>query len=99
MRRVRPTTRRSKVAVALAVMLMIGLMAPAANANGVAPKPFSMTVSPSTTIAGTSMQFTLTIKNWSVKKSSVGRRHGPGSPRGHRCGRDCVAPSLSSGRP
>jgi hypothetical protein len=27
-----------------------------------------MTVSPSTTIAGTSTQFTLTIKNWSVKK-------------------------------
>ena len=68
MRRARSFTRRSKVAVTLAAMLMIGLMAPAACANGVIVRPFTMTVSPSTTVAGTSKQFTLTIKNWWVQK-------------------------------
>ena len=69
MRRARPsTTRRSKVTVALAAILMIGLMAPAASATVVVPKPFTMTVSPSTTTAGTSKQFTATFTNWWLQK-------------------------------
>ncbi len=47
---------------------MLGFMAPAANANGVIPKPFTMTVSPSTSPAGASTQFTVTVKNWWVQK-------------------------------
>ena len=48
--------------------MMIGLMAPAASATIVIPKPFTMTVSPSTTTAGTSKQFTATFTNWWLQK-------------------------------
>ena len=83
MRRARPSTRRSKVTVALAVMLMVGLMAPAANATGVIPKPFSMTVSPSTR-AGTSKQFTLRSRTGGSRSSArpTSRFRPPGHHRG-----------------
>ena len=70
MRRVRSLKFRSPVVTALVALLMLGFMAPAANANGVIPKPFTMTVSPSTSPAGASAQFTVTVKNWSACRSS-----------------------------
>jgi hypothetical protein len=68
MRRVRSLKFRSPVVTVLVALLMLGFMAPAANANGVIPKPFTMTVSPSTSPAGASTQFTVTVKNWWVQK-------------------------------
>ena len=84
MRRARSFTCRSKVAVTLAAMLMIGLMAPAASATSVIPKPFTMTVSPSTTTAGTSKQFTAHDQELVGPEARVGRRLGPGGVRDHR---------------
>jgi hypothetical protein len=68
MRRTRSLKFRSPVVTALVALVMLGFMAPAANANGVIPKPFTMTVSPSTSVAGTSAQFTATFRNWWVQK-------------------------------
>ena len=68
MRRTRSSKYRLRIATVLVAMLMVGLMAPAANATIVIPKPFTMTVSPSTSVAGVSKQFTATIKNWWLQK-------------------------------
>lgn len=68
MRRARQFRLAPMVAVTLAATLMIGLMAPAASATVVIPKPFTMTVSPSTTTAGTTKQFTATFTNWWLQK-------------------------------
>ncbi len=68
MRRAPKLTFGSTIAVTLVATMMIGLMAPAASATIVIPKPFTMTVSPSTTTAGTSKQFTATFKNWWLQK-------------------------------
>ena len=68
MRRTRSSKYRLRIATVLVAMLMVGLMAPAANATIVIPKPFTMTVSPSTSVAGASKQFTATIKNWWLQK-------------------------------
>ncbi len=68
MRRAPKLTFGSMVAVTLVATMMIGLMAPAASATIVIPKPFTMTVSPSTPTAGTSKQFTATFTNWWLQK-------------------------------
>jgi hypothetical protein len=65
MRRSRSLRFRSKVVTTtLAAVLMVGFMAPAANATIVIPKPFTMTLSPSVSTAGASAQFTATFTNW-----------------------------------
>jgi hypothetical protein len=66
MRRTR--SLRSKIVLALAALLLVGLMAPAASATIVIPKPFTMTLSPSVSTAGASKQFTATFTNWWLQK-------------------------------
>ncbi len=68
MRRDRSPKFRSAALAGLVALLMVLLLAPAANATFVIPKPFTMTVTPSTSAAGASAQFTATIKNWWVQK-------------------------------
>ena len=68
MRRTGSLKLRSKNVIALVALLMVGLMAPAAGATIVIPKPFTMTISPSVSTAGASTQFTATFTNWWLQK-------------------------------
>lgn len=68
MRRTRTLKSRSKIVIALVALLMVGVMAPAAGATIVIPKPFTMTLSPSVSTAGASKQFTATFTNWWLQK-------------------------------
>jgi hypothetical protein len=56
---------RSQIVTTMVALLMVGLMAPAADAAKGTPKPFTMTVSPSVATAGASAQFTATFTNQS----------------------------------
>lgn len=68
MGRTRSMKFRSKIATTLVALLVVGLMAPTASATIVIPKLFTMTVSPSTSPAGASTQFTATFTNWWLQK-------------------------------
>ena len=59
---------RSAIVTALLATLLVGLAAPVAGATISIPKPFTMSVSPSSSAAGTSQEFTATFRNWWLQK-------------------------------